>query len=684
MPMTKTAVPPEEENIIEVQRSDFDPAKVPDPAEAGPGNEIPGQGEDLQTDSVEGAEPDSEADLAVPGGAGVFNPKEFLQTVPNKPGSYRMYGSSGEVIYVGKAKDLKKRLSSYFLKNNISVKTQALVAHIHHIEFTVTFSETEALILENDLIKQFQPRYNILLRDDKSYPYLLLTKHKHPGLYYHRGPKRIPGDYFGPYPDATAAKESLKLLQSLFPIRQCADTVYAHRSRPCLMAQIGKCLAPCVKMTPEQEEGYQRQAELIKLFLQGHNQELLNELTARMQKCSENLEFETAAKLRDQLLALRRVQESQSVSADNTLSLDVIGSCIKEGAACVHVLFIRQGRILGTRSYFPKIPKDGSKLELMSSFAAQFYLSSTREGMMPECIVLDEEIQDADVIAEAVKARTGHKIVIETASHLPLKHREQKQKFLRLASANAQASLASKLSSNAAASERIASLEDLLHTGNVERMECFDISHTQGELTVASCVVFGRDGPQTSRYRRFNIEGIAPGDDFAAMHQVLSRRYKQISEGERPDIVFIDGGPGQLKQAEEVLTPLFAEQNVPLPLIVAVAKGEGRKEGLETLIMGFTHERINLTLEDPALQLILHIRDESHRFAITGHRARRSKARKTSALEQIEGIGPKRRQALLTHLGGRQEIMRAGIDDLKKVPGISEDLAKKIYDALHG
>lgn len=619
----------------------------------------------------------TENTAAADGSSSGFDAREFLKTVPNRPGSYRMYDTKGTVIYVGKAKDLKKRLSQYFLKQ-VSGKTRALVSHIAHIEFTVTFSETEALILENNLIKQYQPRYNILLRDDKSYPYILLTREKHPGLFYHRGPRRAAGDYFGPFPDSSAVKDSLRILQKIFPIRQCAANVYEHRSRPCLLAQIGKCLAPCVPMTEKQEQHYQEQVELIKLFLSGRSQELLNSLTERMQQHSDALEFEEAAAVRDQLLSLRRVQESQSVSSGQLLDIDVIGHAAGGGFACVHVLFIRQGRILGTRSYYPKLPADGSESELLSSFLTQFYLNDSRAMLFPREIVLDEEIEDAAVLEQAVYQICGREVKFS------FKVIAERAKYLRLANDNARAGLNSKLAAGSTAKMRIEQLEQILQVKDVQRMECFDISHTQGELTVASCVVFGREGPETSRYRRFNIEGITPGDDFAAMHQVLTRRYRDPSSGERPDIIFIDGGMGQLAQAEEVIAPAFVKAGVPVPLIVAVAKGEGRKEGLETLIRAFTHEEYHLTLADPALQLVLHIRDESHRFAITGHRGRRLKARTSSALENIAGIGPKRRQALLRHLGGRQEVMRAGVDELAKVPGISRELAQKIYDALHG
>lgn len=604
-----------------------------------------------------------------------FDYKSFLKTVPNRPGSYRMYSDDETVIYVGKAKDLKKRLSSYFLKE-VNFKTNALIHHIHHIEFTVTFSEAEALILENNLIKKYQPHYNILLRDDKSYPYLVLSKSKHPRLFYYRGAKKIDCEYFGPYPDVSAAKESLKLLQKLFPIRQCADTVYAHRSRPCLMAQIGKCLAPCVPMSESAYKNYMDQVNYIRMFLKGQNQDVLNDLTKRMEEASEKLEFEEAAKLRDQLLALRRVQESQAVSGDLMFDMDVIAHECAQELCCSHVLFIRKGRIIGTRSYFSKLSEiDGD--DPLTAFVTQFYLSESRASMYPKEIILDDKIEEPEVIAEAVKKHCSKEI------HFLTSVRAERAKYLKLAKENAKASLQAKLADKTTAKKRIESLEQLLHISNVNHMECYDISHTQGELTVASCVSFNREGPDSANYRRFNIEGITPGDDFAAMHQVLTRRFKDPCEGIIPELIFIDGGKGQLKQAEDVISDIFSKFKITPPLIVAVAKGEGRKEGLETLIRGYTREEYHLTLDDPALQLVLHIRDESHRFAITGHRNRRQKARTHSVLENIQGIGPKRRQALLKHLGGIREVMNASVEELKKVPGISAQMAEDIYETIH-
>lgn len=726
-----------------------------------------------------------------------FDAKAFLKTVPNRPGCYRMYNDRDVVIYVGKAKDLKRRLSSYFLKQGHELKTRLLVAHIAHIEFTVTFSESEALILENELIKKYQPHYNILLRDDKSYPYLYLsTTHEFPGVYFHRGARNKPGEFYGPFPDSSAVKDSLRLLQRIFPIRQCLDNVFAHRSRQCLMAQMGKCLAPCVPQPPEQVANYHEQVELLKLFLQGHNQELFATMVAKMEEHAAKLEFEQAAQLRDQMTSLRRVQESNSIVSSLSYPVDVIGFALKEGLSCVHVLFIRNGRIFGTRSFFPGNNYGAEPREILLSFLTQFYLNEAHSNLIPDEVVVDFDLSDlafssSDTTAEdantssdacadelesagasagglkstkgdadelkassdeleSTGASTNERVSagvidvpalstedkVSSASKLvtalkegssesalgqdapendwseqgaPAEPRQEvallqetlqrqfgktvrfskgargaKHKFLRLALTNAQVALDSRLSSVSTAKQRIEALEKLLGLSGVMRMECYDISHTMGELTVASCVVFNREGPDNTRYRRYNIDGITPGDDFAAMHQVLTRRFKDPDAGEMPDVIFIDGGSGQLKQAEEVLTAAFAQSKRALPCIVAVAKGEGRKEGLETLILGFSHERINLGLGSPALQLVLHIRDEAHRFAITGHRARRAKARRTSRLEAIEGVGPKRRQALLKHLGGMQEVMRAGVDELKKVPGISAAMAAKIYDELHG
>lgn len=607
-----------------------------------------------------------------------FNYQEFLPTVPHVSGVYRMFNSENVIIYVGKARDLRKRLSQYFLKDLPNQKTKTLVSKIDHIEFTVTFSETDALLLESNLIKEFQPQYNILLRDDKSYPYILLTtSHPHPRISMHRGPKRIKGEYFGPYPSSGSVKESLKLLQKIFPIRQCADNVYASRGRPCLLYQLGRCLAPCVPGYVTNEE-YKDVVNCTKLFLEGKDKEVLNSLLKRMGEYSEALDFEKAAKVRDQIHALRKVQEQQGIITNQDIDFDVLGTAISDGLSCVHVLFIRAGKLLGTRSYYPKLNFEESEAELLQAFILQFYINHEDKRSIPKEIILDFDCEENKSIEEALFKATNHKIKL--VSHV----KQVKEKYLRLAIANAKASLKAKLEHVNTLKERTDAFEELIGISDIKRMECFDISHTMGENTVASCVVFDRNGPVSSEYRRFNISGITPGDDFAAMHQALSRRFGDIKDGKLPDVLFIDGGLGQLHQAEDIIKEKFKDSDefVP-PLLVGVAKGEGRKVGLETLILGYTHEEINLQIDNPALQLVVHIRDESHRFAITGHRNRRAKARRTSTLQEIPGIGEKRRQALLKYFGGMQELVGASVNEISKVQGISKELAQTIYDHLH-
>ncbi len=606
-----------------------------------------------------------------------FDAVAFLATVPHSSGVYRMFNVENTIIYIGKAKDLRKRLGQYFQKELPNIKTKQLVAHIDHIEFTVTFSETEALILENNLIKEFQPKYNILLRDDKSYPFILVTDEQHPKIVSHRGAHKYKGTYYGPYPSSGAVKESLHLLQKIFPVRQCADNVYKNRSRPCLLYQLKRCLAPCVKGCCSDEE-YAEQVKLAKLFLEGCNQQILQDLVTRMEEFSNKLEYEQAAVVRDQLLALRKVQEQQTVSGDIQEDIDVLGVALADGLACVHVLFIRHGKVLGSRSYFPKLPIDNSKDELLYAFLLQFYLNNLHGRTIPAEIIIETELSEANNIAVAIKEQ------LQKTVRITSKVRTERAKYLRLAVANAQASLKARASHETTIKERTGAFAALLGLDDIERMECFDISHTQGELTVASCVVFNQDGPLYSEYRKFNISGITPGDDFGAMRQVLTRRFKTLEDAKIPQVLFIDGGLGQLHEAENIISAQFASnENYLPPLLVGVAKGEGRKAGLETLILGYTHQEYHLELDNPALQLVLHIRDESHRFAITGHRHRRDKARTTSKLQDIPGIGEKRRQALLKHLGGMQEVFTASADELSKVPGISKELAQSIYDFLH-
>ena len=607
-----------------------------------------------------------------------FDHKAFLATVPHQPGVYRMLDEAGGILYVGKAKDLTKRLSSYFRRDPGSEKTRALVRHIRAIEFTVTHTETEALILEHNLIKQHQPKYNILLRDDKSYPFILLSHHRHPRVSIHRGPRKVAGDYFGPYPSGGAVRESLHLMQKLFPIRQCEDSVYANRSRPCLLYQLKRCAGPCVHGLVSDEE-YQMQVDLARLFLQGKDQQVIADLVAKMEQASNELAFEAAARYRDQVLALRKVQEQQSVSGNVLDDLDVIGATQGQGVASVHVLFIRQGKVLGSRNYFPRMPADADPDELLHAFLLQFYLSGMAGRQIPSEVLLDRELEDEEALAATFSQAAGYAVRVSSRT------RSERARYIKLASTNAQAALLSKLSHKSTQQQRFAQLEEILDLDQpINRMECFDISHTMGENTVASCVVFNREGPLSSEYRRFNISGITGGDDYAAMAQALERRFgKQQAPEKVPDILFIDGGKGQLARAEEIIARHLDKLGGKYPLLIGVAKGESRKPGLETLILGESHEELHLSNDLSALHLIQHIRDESHRFAITGHRARRSKARVASALEDIPGVGPKRRQSLLKYLGGMQEVKQASVDQLAKVPGISAELAAKIHDALH-
>lgn len=609
----------------------------------------------------------------------LFDSKAFLSAVSHQSGVYRMYDSGGTVIYVGKAKDLKKRLASYFRTHVDSIKTRTLVRQIADIQVTVTHTETEALILEHNLIKQYQPRYNVLLRDDKSYPWIVITAHQHPRIGVHRGARKIKGDYFGPYPSGGAVRESLHLMQKIFPVRQCEDAVYANRSRPCLLYQLKRCAGPCVAGLVSEAE-YAQQVELARLFLAGKNQQVIGELVGKMESASGDLRFEEAARYRDQILALRKVTEQQSVSGNVLDELDVVGVAFEQGTACIHVLFIRQGKVLGSRSYFPKVPADTPLDEVVQSFLLQFYLSGQGGRQIPSEVLLDVALEDESVIADTLSQTAGYKVRVQSRT------RAERARFIKLAAINAESALRSRLAHKSTMAARLAQLEELLELDTpITRMECFDISHTMGERTVASCVVFNREGPFSAEYRRFNIEGITGGDDYAAMEQALARRFgKQQTPDKVPDVLFIDGGLGQLRRAEEILARQLEFLGGKHPLLVGIAKGVTRKAGLETLIMGESHEEMHLPADMPALHLIQHIRDESHRFAITGHRARRAKARTSSSLEEIQGVGPKRRQALLKYLGGLQEVKKASVDELARVPGISQELAQHIFESLHG
>ncbi|MEI7237149.1 excinuclease ABC subunit UvrC [Pectobacterium brasiliense] len=604
-----------------------------------------------------------------------FDASAFLKTVTSQPGVYRMYDAGNTVIYVGKAKDLKKRLASYFRSHVASRKTEALVKSIKHIDVTITHTETEALLLEHNYIKLYQPRYNVLLRDDKSYPMIFLSGDAHPRLAVHRGAKHAKGEYFGPFPNGNAVRETLILLQKLFPVRQCENSVYRNRSRPCLQYQIGRCLGPCVSGLVS-EEDYQQQVDYVRLFLSGKDQQVLNQLISRMEAASRDLHFEDAARIRDQIQAVRRVTEKQFVSGDGE-DLDVISVAFDAGMACVYVLFIRQGKVLGSRSYFPKVPGGTELGEVVQTFVGQFYLQGSLGRTLPTEILLDFTLPDKDLLTESLTAVAGRKVQIQT------KPRGDRARYLKLARTNAATALVTKLSQQSTIHQRLAALANVLQLPEIHRMECFDISHTMGEQTVASCVVFDANGPLRSEYRRYNISGITPGDDYAAMAQVLRRRYgKALDDSKIPDVIVIDGGKGQLGQAQDVFDSLQVSWDKNKPLLLGVAKGSDRKAGLETLFFESTGEGMALPPDSPALHVIQHIRDDSHDHAIGGHRKKRAKVRNTSTLELIEGVGPKRRQTLLKYMGGLQPLMNASIEEIANIPGISHALAEKIFHAL--
>ena len=604
-----------------------------------------------------------------------FDAAAFLAAVTDAPGVYRMRDQRGEVIYVGKAKNLKKRLASYFRADVEHPKTRALVAHIASIDVTVTPNEAEALLLENNLIKQHRPKYNVLLRDDKSYPYLLLSAHRHPRLAYHRGAKKEKGDYFGPFPSGTAVRESMRVLQKLFAVRQCEDGTYRSRSRPCLEYQLGRCSAPCVAKVSDGD--YARQVELTRLFLKGRSSEVMTLLAAEMEQAAQTLDFEKAAQLRDQIAALRQVQQQHSVEGGSH-ALDAFGLARAHGITVVQLLMVRDGKLIGSRTLYPKVPADTDDAELLAAVLAQHYGELGGSLQLPDDVLLPASLLDSDELAVNLSALLGRKLKVSSQP------RGERRRFLELAATNSSSALNSQLAHRHQIGRRFAALQDRLGLANMpERIECFDISHTMGELTVASCVVFTPGGAAKAEYRHYHIDGITPGDDYAAMAQALARRFRQRDNGSKlPTILLIDGGLGQLSRAEEILGALSWSDHAPMPLLIGVAKGETRKPGLETLIMGGSHQQVSLRPDDLALLLIQQVRDESHRFAISGHRQRRHKARTTSPLEGIAGVGPKRRQQLLTHLGGWQQLASATAEELARVPVISLQLAQTIVAAL--
>ncbi|GIZ13109.1 UvrABC system protein C [Pseudomonas sp. NCCP-436] len=583
-----------------------------------------------------------------------------------------MFDEQGRLLYVGKAKNLKKRLASYFRKTGQAPKTSALVARIVQIETTITANETEALLLEQTLIKEWRPPYNILLRDDKSYPYVLLSDGDFPRLGIHRGAKKAKGRYFGPYPSALAIRESLSLLQKAFQVRQCEDSYYRNRTRPCLQYQIKRCKGPCVGLVSAEE--YAEDVRHSVMFLEGRSNALSEELSASMEQAAMALEFERAAALRDQIALLRRVQDQQSMEGGSG-DVDVVAVMLNPGGACIHLISVRGGRVLGSKNFFPQVAIEEEGGDVLMAFLAQYYLGNVERDLPAELIVNVQHEDFATLIA-AVESMRGRALAIS------YRVRGTRARWLQLAVTNAEQALSARLANRQHLAERFESLAQVLGLDKPpQRLECFDISHSSGEATVASCVVFGPEGPIKSDYRRFNIEGVTAGDDYAAMHQALTRRFRRgrDGEGKLPDVLLVDGGKGQLAMAREVLQELA----VPDLTLLGVAKGTTRKPGLEVLYLNDAEHEFTLPGNSPALHLIQQIRDESHRFAITGHRARRGKARRTSSLEEVPGIGPKRRRELLNHFGGLQELTRASAEEIAKAPGISKKLAELIYASLH-
>ncbi len=605
-----------------------------------------------------------------------FDGKAFVRTLTSSPGVYRHFDAAGELLYVGKAGNLKKRVGSYFLKPRMEPRIAAMVAQIARVEITVTRTEGEALLLESQLIKSLKPRYNILLRDDKSYPYIYLSNGEDfPRLAFHRGAKNLPGRYFGPYPSAHAVRESLNLMQKLFKVRQCVDDCCRHPNRACLLYQIRRCSAPCAGMISV--EDYREDVRHVEMFLEGHSDAVIDELAETMEQASKALQFERAAKLRDQVAALRQLRAQNHVQGA-TADMDVIACRIEAGMTCVSVLFFRNGISLGTRDFFPRLPLDATPADVLAQFIAQYYL----DRPVPRELILGEALADQGLLAELLSQHAGHAVDLKSSV------RGDRAQFLQMAERNAQASLTARLASRQTLGTRFDDLQKVLGlTAMPRRIECFDISHTMGELTVASCVVFGQEGPEKSHYRRFNITGIAPGDDYAAMHQALTRRFRRLAEGEgaRPDLLLIDGGGGQVAQAMDVLRELGVDGIE----VVGVAKGPGRRVGEETLVLarlepGNPGRELHPGTSSPALHLVAAVRDEAHRFAITGHRNRRDKARTRSVLEDVPGIGVRRRSALLKAFGGMQGVAVAGVEELMQVKGIDRGLAERIYASLHG
>ena len=600
-----------------------------------------------------------------------FASKTFLPSLTRRPGVYRMLDSEGDVLYVGKARNLRNRVTSYFRASGLATKTIALMNKVDDIQVTVTASETEALLLEQSLIKADRPIYNVLFRDDKSYPYICLTEHTFPRLALHRGTKQQVGRYFGPYPSAGAVRESIQVLQKLFQLRSCEDGFYKNRSRPCLQHQIGRCSAPCVGRV--ESEDYAADVGLAQMFLEGRSRAVLQELKQRMESASKAREFEHAARYRDQIAQLRRIQENQYVHGESG-EVDVFALAQDSSYTCVQGLFIRGGRVIGQRTWYPKNELDTPPGALLSSFVSQYYLAS--EGrVIPKLVLTSIPLDEEELVESVLAGRSGRKVSVRS------KVRAQRARWLEMARDNAALSLTSYVAERRNVFSRFVDLQELLELEDMpKRLECFDISHTSGEATVASCVVFDTNGPLKSDYRRFNIEGVTAGDDYAAMEQALRRRYRRLKEGEAvlPDLLVIDGGQGQLGKAAGVLSELQVDDIG----LIGVAKGPTRKAGLEKILL-YGQGELSVPATSGSMHLLQHIRDEAHRFAITGHRGRRAKNRRRSALDGIVGIGPKRKRELMAYFGSLATIKGASSEEIAKVPGISQKLADDIYGALH-
>ena len=601
--------------------------------------------------------------------------KHSLENMTHYPGVYRMIDTDGTLIYVGKAKDLKKRVASYFGKKADSPKTRAMVKQVQAVEVTVTRTEAEALLLESNLIKQHKPRYNVVLRDDKSYPYLYLSSdNKFPRLSFYRGAKSGAGQYFGPYPSARSARRTLNLTQKLFKIRQCDDNFFKNRSRPCLQYQIKRCTAPCVSLVAP--EVYREDVKHTVMFLEGRNEEVIKELTEPMQRAADRLDYERAAQYRDQISSLRKIQENQYISAPKG-ELDIVACVTESGQACVQVFYVRGGLNLGNKVFFPGHAGELTPQQVLNAFLSQYYLSGSRNRPAPREILLSHQVEDTEALTVLLSERKGKTV---TLKH---NHRGDRKKWVEMALNNAKIALQTRLSSRDKYLLRFESLQSTLRLNEpVERVECFDVSHAGGEATVASCVVFNHEGAVKADYRKFNIKDVPAGDDYAAMTQAFNRRYSRIKkeEGKLPDLILVDGGKGQANAVRAVAEELQLDELA----LIGVAKGKSRKPGMERLVFSDGSSETSLPADSPALHLIQEIRDEAHRFAITGHRQQRNRKRTKSVLEDVEGIGAKRRRELIRYFGGLQAVSRAGVEELARAPGISNNLAKKIYASFHG